>query len=388
MGIVVHYYVSPYSFVMGALWFGVFVLLGLLMRRLRFPITFSVIPLIVLLALGISRMFIFIEIPGAVVMFSERLYPAIINIARFQIISVFTVSHILVFVWVAVAVFLGLRYLDNYIRKYRPIMNWLASSPRDHRSEKFLAKIVGPNKHLRIFRNKALSTAVATPYRPHIILPVVKLSTPQLRTILLHEWKHIRDKDYLTRIIMDLICCAFWWNPFVYVLKRNFHFARELKCDQFAVNSDNDFNSLLTGVAALYELEQEKRKNLVNIEGFSQFAGKRSVLQERLEVLRMKEFSRGKRIIANIGYSSIAIVLFAFSYSFTILPMHRAPYDTVTTDEFFGESIEVGDVFRATEQFLFKNEDGTFSLYMDGQFVTYVDTDHDMIKWMPIGERE
>ena len=92
MGIVVHHYVSLYSFIMGAIWFNVFVLLSVLMRKLKFPVKFSAIPLLFLLALSILRMFIIIDMPGAIVVFSERLYPAIVYVVRYEIVSLFGFS--------------------------------------------------------------------------------------------------------------------------------------------------------------------------------------------------------------------------------------------------------------------------------------------------------
>jgi hypothetical protein len=88
MGIFIHHFISPFSFVMGVLWFNAFALLGLLMRKLKFPIKFSVVPLLLLFVLSVLRMFLAIEIPGATIIFSETIYPAIVDIFRFEIVPV------------------------------------------------------------------------------------------------------------------------------------------------------------------------------------------------------------------------------------------------------------------------------------------------------------
>jgi len=389
MGVVIHHYVSPYSFVMGVLWFNAFVLLGLAMRKARFPIKFSVIPLLLLLVLSILRMFIFIEIPGAVFVPSETLYPAIANFARIEILSPINISHLFIFVWVAVAIWLTARYLHDYIVKYRPIMNWLGSSTRDEYAEALFAKAVGYNKHLRIFRNNALSTAVATPYRPYIILPNVELSDDRLLTILKHEWKHIRDRDYLTGIIVNLICFAFWWNPVVYILRRNFHFAKELKCDQFAVSNDEDFIHFIEGLLVLDKEQKRKREKFVKPDMLNGLTGSVSILEERLEVLALKGESRSKRILATACYSIVVVALFVASYSFIILPAHwESPYVSTTVEDFMGGAWKPGDILRAEESYIVDNGDGTFSLYIDGHFVMYMDDTNEMFNWFSVRVRE
>jgi len=96
-----HHFLSLYSFIMGIMWFNVFVLIGLLLRKLRFPIMFSAIPLLLLLVLSVLRMFIAIEIPGAVIVLSETTYPKIVNLLRFKVFSLpFNVAMVLVCAWI------------------------------------------------------------------------------------------------------------------------------------------------------------------------------------------------------------------------------------------------------------------------------------------------
>jgi len=376
---------------MGVLWFSAFVLLGLLMRKLKFPIKFSVVPLLLLLVLSILRMFVAIDLPWAVVIFSEIIYPTIINLARHDILhyQVFgipiNVATIFIFVWIVVALCLITKYLYDYIVKFRHIMNWLGSSKRDEYAESLLISEVGANKKLRVFRNKCLGTAVTTDFRPYIILPEVEFSSDELRVILLHEWKHIRDKDYLTKIIINLICFVFWWNPLLYVLRKNFHFAKELKCDQFAVTTDNDFNHFLEGLLVLDTERKRKKEKFVKLEGFNALAGSVSILEERLKVLALKGESRVKRIFASVCYSITIVVLFLASYMFMIVPMFWEATDVnVIAENLMEDYLETGGIFRAEENFIVDNGDGTFSLYIEGQFMMFVEDTHDFFEWLPV----
>jgi beta-lactamase regulating signal transducer with metallopeptidase domain len=396
MGNVIHHYVSIYSFVMGVMWFSTFVLLGLVMRKMKFPIMFSVVPLLLLLVLSILRMFIAVDMPGAVVIFSENLYPAIISFLRREIVPypVFgipvSIVNVLIFIWVVVAVWLTSRFLYDYINKFHPTMTWLGSTERDEQAEAMLAEIIGSGKQFYVFRNKAVNTALATAVKPYIILPVVEFSPDKLRPILLHEWKHIQDKDYLTGFIVELICCVFWWNPLVYVLRRNFLFAQELKCDQFAVSNKGELISFLQGLDLLDKKDKSDKtdRHTKGVLGNALISNK-DELTDRLEILVLREKSRSKRVVPAVCYSVAIVALFLASYMFIILPAFwESPYVATSAESFIDACRDDDGVFRAEENFLVDNGDGMFSLFIDGQFAMYVDSSFEMFNWLPIRENE
>jgi hypothetical protein len=220
-------------------------------------------------------------------------------------------------------------------------------------------------------------------------LPEVEFPPDELRAILLHEWKHIQDKDYLTELIANIICFVFWWNPLVYVLKRNFCFVQELKCDRFSVSKNKSFNHFLSAILLLDKTEKEKTERRMKHEGTNALIGSDDELVDRLEVLALRGESRNKRVLTNVCYSIVIIALFLASYMFTILPAFRESPDVpVPVEDFMEIYNEDEGAFKAGEVFLVDNGDGTFSYYVDGQFVMYVDDSHEIINWVPIRTRE
>jgi beta-lactamase regulating signal transducer with metallopeptidase domain len=376
---------------MGILWFNAFVFLGLLMRKLKFPIIFSVVPLALLLILSVLRMFIMVELPGAAIFGSEILYPAIVDVFRLEIALSVRIVHVFVFAWVAGTVFLTAKYAYRYIGRFPNLIQWYATMPRDARAESLLAEIIGNAKHFRVYRIASFTTPAATSFKPYIILPTVEFTDNELRIILLHEWQHIQDRDYLADIIVNLVCFVFWWNPIVYILKKNFQFAMELKCDGHAVSNNQDFQHLFEGLVKLDYAEKEKEKAR-SLNWGNALVSKESELIDRLTVLSMRwEESRRKwRWITNIGCSVTVVLLFFASYTFTVLPHYtRSPYASVTSDDFMGKYSEAGDVFNMseTELLLVDNGNGTFSYYVGGNFIMYVDANSELLGWIEIHER-
>ena len=173
----------------------------------------------------------------------------------------------------------------------------------------------------------------------------------------------------------------------VYVLKNNFRFALELKSDQFAISNKKDFQHFLKGILLLEEAEEEKANIRMAYEGNSLLADDDGMI-DRLKVLAMRGESRSKRILTNVVYSVIFIAIFAVSYTFIVLPIFwESPDVPVTTENFTWEDSECGDVFRPDENFIVDNGDGTFSLYIEGQFVTYMDETHEALEWLPVRDR-
>jgi len=394
MAVVFHQYVSLYSFIMGVLWFSVFVLLGLLIRKLKFPIKFSVVPLLLLLVLSVLRMFVVVEMPRSVIILSETIYPAIISVLRYEIIAYrlfglpINAISIFVVIWIIGTIWLTVRYVREYAGTYRPMAKWLSSYDRDESAESLLSNSIGHDKHFHIYKNDCCSTAKAMDFNPYIILPEeVDFSPDELRVILRHEWKHIRDKDYLIKIMVNLVCFLFWWNPMVYILRRNFSFATELKCDQFAVSNKQDAMHFLKGLALLQAYEKSKANKRMAHKVTNSFIG--SSEADRFEVLVRRGYSRKKRILSNVCYSIIILGLFFASYAFTILPIFwESPDIPVSAEDFMGEYREGGGIFRPGEIIAVDNGDGTFSVYADGLFVKYIDATHEVFATLTVFARE
>lgn len=82
------------------------------------------------------------------------------------------------------------------------------------------------------------STAVSSPmivgiFRPKLILPAKKESWSEieLEFIVSHELCHYQKRDLWLKLLMMTAWCVNWFNPLVYLLKKQFYFELELACD-------------------------------------------------------------------------------------------------------------------------------------------------------------
>lgn len=76
-------------------------------------------------------------------------------------------------------------------------------------------------------------------WRPIVLLPTDALdwSAARLTTALRHELGHIRRRDCLSRLLLDLACAIYWMNPLVWFAARSMRLAQEQACDDLVLRS-------------------------------------------------------------------------------------------------------------------------------------------------------
>jgi beta-lactamase regulating signal transducer with metallopeptidase domain len=88
----------------------------------------------------------------------------------------------------------------------------------------------------RLFLNANAATPMLIGlFRPAIILPDNEYSDEQLRSVLLHELTHLRRHDILVKWLSVLACSLHWFNPLVWLARREIDRACELACDEAVI---------------------------------------------------------------------------------------------------------------------------------------------------------
>ena len=138
-----------------------------------------------------------------------------------------------------------------------------------------------------------------------LIIPKEIIDDSNLREILYHELTHVKRRDLFLKFIMLLISIIHWFNPFVYILRRQLDCWCELSCDEIITLKMNYDERKGYGQAIIRVVE-----NLVN-KGFkeesifiSTFGSNKKNIERRLKmVLKSKKM---KKITAII---SVAIII-------------------------------------------------------------------------------
>ena len=174
----------------------------------------------------------------------------------------------------------------------------------------------------------------------------------------------------------------------MYILKRNFRFAKELKCDRFAVSTNADYNNYLESFKLVGRLQQQRLDYMRGDSAINNLLDENDEVLDRFNALAARSKSRFKRILANACFSILIIAVFLASYMVIVLPAFWVPPDAQVTDDFMEEYTEGEGIFRPDERVIIDNGDGTFSLYLDGQLVAHVDVAHGLFNILPIRSKE
>jgi len=104
------------------------------------------------------------------------------------------------------------------------------------------------------------STLAVTPmligfFKPEIILPDREYSDAEFQSVLRHELIHLRRRDIVVKWLSVTVCALHWFNPAVWLARREIDHACELSCDEAVIrdldsNGKQDYGNTLIAVAA------------------------------------------------------------------------------------------------------------------------------------------
>lgn len=138
-------------------------------------------------------------------------------------------------IWLGVAMMLLVRIITSYhsftrfIRAgWQPVDDPAVLDTLDE-----VSSLYGIRRILPVYLNPlATSPMLVGVIRPVIVLPTCQMGQEALRHILAHELVHYKRKDILYKWVMQVVCCLHWFNPMVYLVKRDMNIACELSCDE------------------------------------------------------------------------------------------------------------------------------------------------------------
>ena len=103
-----------------------------------------------------------------------------------------------------------------------------------------LASDLGIAHRLR-FRESARATMpmACGIVKPIVLMPADANRWPleRLRIVLLHELAHVKRRDCLTHVIVQLACALYWFNPLTWLAARHIRTERERACDDLVLAS-------------------------------------------------------------------------------------------------------------------------------------------------------
>lgn len=221
------------------------VIMSLFLRKGRLVRIVGPSCIIYLLMALIIRMFIPIEFKFAQeILVVDVLSPAVkaliypIKIGKLFVVQVY---QILLFIWLGGA-FISITFKLISYRKIRRYTSILPVSDTVDIKERIGTSSI--NDLLDTVK-VAYSNEVGSPYligffKPLIVLPMVDYTDEQLRYVVAHELMHAKNKDIFWKILADILCTVFWWNPIFGFLRDQLFKMIEIRNDREIIKDLND----------------------------------------------------------------------------------------------------------------------------------------------------
>lgn len=371
--------ISPYSLCMALLWFSVFVFAAdRLYRKTGFLLHYRMGLLLCLVGLSALRLFLPTEAVWTKTISSYVVFPWIQGIltAPFSVGGVhLTPLRLLMVIWFAGSLLFFLQFVKKLIRGKRYLSVLLANTVPAPVVQDCFAAVQAETARQKPCR-AVVSSAVCVPMiigilHPTILLPtlVTELSPQQLRHILHHEYGHVLNHDLPLKAFLEVLCCIFWWNPVVYLLKNSLGQALEVKCDLRVTKTLGESETpayLQTVLDVLRRVNTQKpdqQEQAVPLG--ANYLGETEVVSLRRRLTVVSDYASTKKNSTAV-FLVVTALLFALSYSIILQPGYPVP--PASEAGLGGEYLEI----TPETSFILQTTDGEYHLYYNGEFFTVI----------------
>ena len=257
----------------------------------------------------------------------------------------------LFFIWSALALVLFVRK----VTVYQGFIQYIKAGNKEVSDIKILNLLSDCEEKLKIKTRVELSCnpLLASPMligflRPRIILPAHEWEDKELSYIFVHELVHYRQRDMFYKWLIQIVVCAHWFNPFVYLLEKEVNKSCELSCDEKVISVLDDtarreYGDILISFLKSNNLYKSSLASVTLTEGAEQ-------LKERLGAI-MKFRKKSKVIIAITAIFTVAVCVCFFVTGAYAAPSVANDLKTWANSEILNEIL---------------TEDGVYYIFCDG----------------------
>jgi len=229
---------------------------------------------------------------------SQNYYGVLEPISRNTINILFTV-------WIAVTITLFTIFIIRNVYFYKITIKGIKPYNFSDNIYDEAAETVGLKKHIPVyFSQSLLSPCIIGVINPIIILTNNVIQNPKAtRLALIHEMVHYKRKDNIIRLIENILCAIYWFNPLVWLAAHSARNDAELACDSIVlkkINPSEHYNYCLTLLSIA--------TNSIQTSTAMSFGG--SKIKKRINMI----LNQPKRIMTSILAAIVSILLGLFSF--------------------------------------------------------------------------
>ncbi len=277
----------------------------------------------------------------------------------------FSIWHFLLIIWS-----LGIGYgIFTYAKEHKKLANYIAINGTNVTGTTKYQQIIDAickskieKNYISIYETAAIcSPMICGVFRPKILLPQsLFLSESELKLVLEHELSHYFHHDLILKMIVQIICIIYWWNPMCKLFQKQVDTILEIRIDHDITRETqekkaNYFSCLL--IVAKHSTNETLHSPYV----VYYCTNSHSMLHQRFE------FGLNNPPRKNYIYSSLFITLlitvYLGSYLFISEPFYVAPEVEETT---------VGTM--SPDFYYILDESGIYNIYYQNELIETTDS--------------
>ena len=357
---------------------------------------FSVWFMVILYLFCVMRIFLPIEFPGAQIILRDyTVYTALIE-PLLQYDSVHNVHYpssvawTVIGVWVAGIIILGVRSLivQKSFKRYLLANGDYATDEERALFTEVAGEVLRTDKNVSLRKTDVIGrTVVIGLIHQTVLIPDKVYTENELRMIFRHECMHIKDKDLWAKLLVQIYCCIFWWNPFAYLLKKDLDLSLEMKCDLNTTKAFSDEEKLFyVETLKNQSVSGSSQKTPFVVSAELTDGKKRDKLAERIKKVLASPPVKAKQVAVNIFIAVLLLLVFVSSFIFIWQPS----FDDDEMSEEYYELAEGGKIVDESNSYLIKERDGSYWFYYSSYPpvpVTEEEVEQGMYADYPIFER-
>lgn len=253
-------------------------------------------------------------------------------------------GDILFFLWIVIATCKCIQIIISYTNLKKIVRRM---------PKKKIENQIAIGEGIQVFSSECVNNPCAIGIREKMILfPNRDYSEQQENYIVMHEIEHHKNEDILIKLFTNVLCALYWWNPLVYLLKKDINQSLEIRCDQKVVQCiDNEKKAeYLTVILEEFKHSLGVKNN--QSEYIMEILGN----EDDLLVERFKYVANGRYCTSFWKKLMIAIsvfILFIASYSFVIQSSFDLPANEVEEGAY---------LFDVSNSYILLHKDKTYSL--------------------------
>lgn len=326
--------ITSWSIIMAIVISSIYIcLFNLIMRKTSYIKAISIPVLLSFLILIILRLLIPLELNFTKVVVSTALLPKINSFFQMPLykfnnrISI-NIFSILILIWLLGATTNIIKLFRSQYYLNKSFKNLESKKDIDQKIWDNLSKEYKISKHLRIIETSAVSTPfVYGLIFPTIVFPIFNFNTDEQYFILKHELEHLKEKHIWVKVIIELICAIYWWNPFVYILRKQADNLLEINVDIEITRSWGQDKTLtyLEFLLSIFKksLSRSTQKNIPLSLDIVYNRSKSAFLQ-RLDLLFTSDKLKYSVVKTTVGTITLVFLLL-ISFSFILQPRYPLP---------------------------------------------------------------